>query len=182
MRRVGLMIALALCAAGCGGSEPERRAEATAEPCPAGTEPLTVRDLIGRPPRGYEIVPQAEDPVLDQLIAALRQGLGEGYRGHDVAVLIERRAPEGTVILVVSFDERSGSGGVVAGAIDAERDHDLKGEPFEVDGREGRLVQAVDGSYMASAPAGDCGVVMLVARDEPMLRQAASVIRAPRAR
>jgi hypothetical protein len=178
VRSAAITITLGVLAIGCGGTEPDRAAEAPAEPCPADAEPLAVRDLIERPPRGYVLGPPADDSGIGELIDVLRQGLGGRYRGHDAAVLARRRADQGVFILVLNSDERSASEGVIAGAQDAERENDLEGGPIEVDGREGRLVRTADGSFMASAPAGECAVVMLLAGDRPTLRHAASLIRA----
>jgi hypothetical protein len=176
MRRAAIAITLILCAAGCGGSEPDRASDPPEKPCPEGTELLAARDLLGRPPRGYEVVPPAEESGVDQFMAALKQGLGDSYRGHDAAVLVRRREREGALVLVVNADERSTSEGVLAGAQDAERENDLEGETIEVDGREGRLVRAADGSFLASAPAGECALVMLAGADEATVRHAASAI------
>ena len=68
----------------------------------------------------------------------------------------------------------------VAGAKEAEREDGIQGERLDVDGREGRLQLATDGSYVASAPTGPCSVVILVALKKPMLEEAASLIGARR--
>lgn len=45
-----------------------------------------------------------------------------------------------------------------------------------IGGREGRMVPTADGGYIAMASTGQCPVVLLVADEAPLVRDAASVI------
>ena len=47
---------------------------------------------------------------------------------------------------------------------------------LDIDGREGRLQTATDGSFIASAPTGECSVVMLISLKKPKLVDAAPLI------
>jgi hypothetical protein len=62
--------------------------------------------------------------------------------------------------------------GIEAGA----RDRGQKTEPVRIAGREGRIVRAVDGAYIAMAPARKCAIVMLVGDTRPLVTDAARAI------
>jgi hypothetical protein len=78
-------------------------------------------------------------------------------------------------VLVLNSDEGR-SQDALAGAREAERVDGVEGEPITNDGRDGRLQQATDGSFLAIAPAGECAVVMLIGLKKPLIREAATVI------
>ena len=65
---------------------------------------------------------------------------------------------------------------VLEGAKAAEHTDDIVGERLDVDGREGRLQHATDGSFVATAPTGRCSVMILIALEKPMLQDAAALI------
>ena len=178
MRRAAITITLALLAIGCGS--PERIARPQSAECPEGTPTLTAREVIGPVPRRYEVLPPERRKPIDQFVERLRrESGGEAFRSHDASVIYRRGQVEGTVVVVVNTSEGR-SQDVVAGAKSAERDRGIEGERVDIDGREGRLQRATDGSFIALAPAGQCSFMVLVALKKPMVEEAASLIGARR--
>jgi hypothetical protein len=173
MRRAAIAIVLVLC--GCGGVQPNDVKQSIVPKCPEGTAPLTAREVIGPVPRAYEVLAPEQQKPIDDYVAGLRKEMGSGYRNHDAGVIYRRGAREGTVVVVINTHEGRPED-VVAGAKEAERDEGIQGERLDVDGREGRLQHATDGSYVASAPAGECSVVLLVALEKKQLQDAAALI------
>jgi hypothetical protein len=176
VRRTTILIALALCAAGCGGAADVRdAAKPQAAACPAGTEAVKAREVIGPLPRRYEVEPPERPKPVEDFVAELRREMGKAYRSHDVEVIYRGRELEGTVVVVINTHEGNPED-VVAGAKAAERDDGIQGERLDIDGREGRLQHASDGSYVAMAPARDCSFVILIDTSEPRVRESASII------
>jgi hypothetical protein len=175
MRRLAL-VALVL-VAGCGGGGGGRAANSAAPtpsgPCPEGTGFLRARDVIGPTPAGFEVV-AGDRKAIDTLIAPLREGLAERWRGYDAKVLIRPRAQYGTAVIVVNTHERRAE--TMRGFLAAERAAGKEGETVEVAGESGRLLPTADGSSFAIAPAGECSLVFLVADREERVRTALSVI------
>ena len=175
MRRTVTLIVLSLCAVGCGSSDVRDAAKPTTPPCPEGTKPLTAREVIGPVPRGYEVLPPEDDKAIEEFMAPIRKAVGDAYRNHDSSVIYRRGATEGTVVIVLNSNEGRPED-FVAGAKEAEREDGVQGERLDIDGREGRLQAATDGSFIASAPTGECSVVMLISLKKPKLVDAASLI------
>jgi hypothetical protein len=165
---------LALCALGCGAS-PERIVKPQTPECPEGTPPLTAREVIGPVPRGFEALPPERPKPIERFVTGLRQEMGAAYRNHDSRVIYRRGALEGTVVVVVNTHEGRPED-VVVGAKDAERDDGIQGERLDIDGREGRLQHATDGSFVALAPTGRCSIVVLIALQKRKLQDAAALI------
>jgi hypothetical protein len=169
MRRLAVVAtSLLLCSCGDGADS------ASVPPCPDSTAPLSAREVIGPTPPGYQVL-LGDERAIDEYAGRLRKTIGDAFRSHDGMVPIERGSREGAVVLVINTYE-AGAEDAVAGAKKAERRDRITGRPITIDGREGRLQEARDGSWVAMAPAGECSVVLLVALEEPLIRDAAAVI------
>jgi hypothetical protein len=179
MRLAAIAITVALCAAGCGPAGTDRIARSGTPECPEGTAPLTAREVIGPVPRRYEVLPPERPKPIERFMAGMWREMGPAYRNHDTRVIYRRGELDGTVVVVMNTHEGRPED-FVAGAKEAERDDGVQGERLDIDGREGRLQRATDGSYLVSAPTGRCSVVILVALERPMVEEAASLIGARR--
>jgi hypothetical protein len=167
-------LTLLLCA--CGSEEEARPGTAAAPPsCPEGTPLLKARDVVGPDPRGYELVPVKPDEQVRAFVGRIERAAGEGLRSYDTAALVDRSKRDGTAVIVINSDEGR-SEDVLAGALQAEREDGIEGERIVIDGREGRLQHATDGSFIATAPAGECAMIMLIGLEKPLVREAAAVI------
>jgi hypothetical protein len=176
--RATIAICLAVCALGCGSPDKVARPKTVA--CPEGTPALKAREVIGPVPRGYEVLPPERRKPIDRFVARLRRQTGsKGYLNHDASVIYRRGEVDGTVVVVINTSEGTPED-VVAGAKSAERDRGVDGERLDIDGREGRLQRADDGSFIALAPTGQCSMLILIALEKPMLEEAAGLIGARR--
>jgi hypothetical protein len=175
MRRAAIMTTLALYAVGCGPAGTDRIARPGPPECPEGTPPLTAREVIGPVPRRFEVLPPERKKPIEEFVAPMRKAMGPAYRSHDARVIYRRQELEGTVVVVINTNEGRPEDFVV-GAKEAEEQDGVKGERLDIDGREGRLQHAVDGSYVASAPTGRCSVVILISLQKPKLVEAAALI------
>jgi hypothetical protein len=120
-------------------------------------------------------VPVKEDKEVEAFVGRIERGAGEGFRSYDAAALIDRSKMDGTAVVVLNTDEGRPED-VVTGALEAEREEGVEGEPIVIDGRDGRLQRATDGSFIATAPAGKCAMVILIGLEKPLVREAAAVI------
>jgi hypothetical protein len=182
MRRTTILIALALCASGCGGAADVRDAAKSGTPaCPEGTPALKAREVIGPVPRDYEVVAPGRPKVIEEIVAGLRQDMGSAYRSHDSRVVVRRGMVDGTAVIVVNTHEGRPED-VVVGAKSAEGKDGVRGERLDIDGREGRLQHTTDEStgYVAMAPTGRCSVMFLYADKKSRLEDAAALIGARR--
>ena len=178
MRHATVLIALALCAIGCGDASDVRDAAKSGTPaCPEGTPPLKAREVIGPVPRDYEVVPPGRPKVIEEIVAGLRQDMGSAYRSHDSRVIVPRGMLDGTAVIVVNTHEGRPED-VVVGAKSAEGEDGVKGERLDIDGREGRLQHTTDESsgYVAMAPTGRCSIILLYSDQKPRLEDAAALI------
>jgi hypothetical protein len=174
MRRLAAIVAGVVCVAGCGGdgggaAESANRVDRA---CPEGTELVRARDVIGPTPRGFEVV-RGDRKAIDSFVGQLRRQMGAIWRGYDARVLVRSDAQNGAAVIVVNAHERRVDE-VVAGAKDAPAGQDLRRGPIEIAGEEGWMQQAVDGAFIAMAPAGDCALLLLVSDTEARLRDAAA--------
>jgi hypothetical protein len=179
MRRATILIALALCAAGCGGAADVRDAAKSdlPPPCPEGTATLKAREVIGSVPREYEVVAPGRPKVIEEFVTSLRKDLGKAYRSHDARVIVPRGQLDGTAVIVINTHEGRPED-VVVGAKSAEGKDGVEGERLDVDGREGRLQHTADGStgFIAMAPTGRCSILILLSDARPRLEDAAALI------
>lgn len=174
MRRIAAILATGvLCGCG-GGNGAAETAKRTDRACPEGTEPVSARDVIGPTPPGYEVV-RGDRRAIDRFVQQIRGQMGDAWRGYDARVLVRRQAQNGAAVIVINANERRVDE-VVEGAKDAPVGRDLRRGPIEVAGEEGWMQEAVDGAFIAVAPAGDCAMLMLVADNEPRLRDAAAKV------
>jgi hypothetical protein len=178
MRRIAIVVAVALSGLACGGDGAERSATnpAAPTPCPEGTEPVRARDIIGRAPTGYQVVP-GDRKAIKAFADQFRQEFGERWRGYDAKVLARRDAVNGTAVVVLNADEETRGSDFLRGAKAAEQASGAKGEDIRVGDEKGRLQQATDGAYIAMAPAGPCAFVLLVADSEALVRRTAALVR-----
>jgi hypothetical protein len=171
MRRLAAIAGALL--AGCGGGgAAETATERVDRSCPEGTELVTARDVIGPTPPGYQVV-RGDRKAIDSFVGQLRQQMGDIWRGYDARVLVRSNAQNGAAVIVVNAHERRVDE-VVAGAKDAPVGRDLARGPIEIAGEEGWMQEAVDGAFIAMAPAGDCALLLLVSDTEARLRDAAA--------
>jgi hypothetical protein len=179
MRRATILIALALCATGCGGVADVRDAAKSdvPPPCPEGTPTLTAREVIGRVPGDFEVVAPGRPKIIEDIVKGLRQDLGAAYRSHDARVIVPRGKLDGTAVIVINTREGRPSD-VVVGAKSAEGKDGVEGERLDVDGREGRLQHSTDGStgFVAMAPTGRCSIMFLYSDEKSRLTDAAALI------
>jgi hypothetical protein len=164
--------------AGCGGGAADNANRTADRSCPEGTEPVTARDVIGPTPRGYQVT-KGDPKAIDSFVGQIRRQMGEIWRGYDARVLVPAREQNGAAVIVVNAHER-GVEEVVDGAKASAAPDDLKRGPIELAGREGWMQEAVDGAFIALAPAGDCALLVLVSDTEARLRDAAAKLPARR--
>jgi hypothetical protein len=174
-RIAAIVVAAALSGPACGGDDgPEGAPESLA--CPEGTAPLTARDVIGDPPAGYRIA--AGDPqALKRFVDQVRPQVGHRWKGYDAKVLVRRGKLNGAAVIVINTNEKTGTSETfLDSAKRAEERTGMPGEDIQIGDEPGRLRQAADGGYVATALAGPCAVAMLVADTEPLVRDAAAVM------
>jgi hypothetical protein len=163
MRRATVML-LAILVAGCGDA-----GEVAADPlaCPAGTEPLTVREALGQVPQGYQLV-RRNRRALNAYAEQFHDSVGDKvWRGHEARVLVRRGRREGVGVIVINTRERK------LERVVAELEGRENGEALDVGDREGWL-QQVPGGWIAVAPTGECSLLLLTSASEALLRDAAS--------
>jgi hypothetical protein len=165
-RATSILIVLAVIAAGCGDSGPEEATDPLA--CPAGTEPLTVREALGTVPRGYRLV-RRNRRALNAYAEQFHESVGdEKWRGHEARVLVRRGRREGVGMIVINTSERR-----LERVVAELEGRENGGETLQVAGREGWIQQA-PGGWLAVAPTGECSLLLLTSADDALLRDAAS--------
>jgi hypothetical protein len=171
-RLLAILIVSCLAISACGGDE---RAESD-RGCPEGTPSLAARDVIGTTPKGYKVVkgdPAAIGRVADQM----KQTMGGAYRDHDARVLARRRAVMGTAVIVFNAKERIPPPDELLRQQEAaEEKAGVPAQEISVGSAAGRLRQALDGGWVAVAPAGTCAMVLLVSDREELIRDAATLV------
>jgi len=157
----------------CGGEE--QRAESD-RACPERTPSLEARDVIGSTPKGY-IVDRGDQQAIAEVAGRVTESIGATFRDYDARVLARRGAAYGTVVLVVNANERAPSSEhLIRSQTANEEKLGVSGETITIGGVDGRLSEAVDGSYIAMAPAGECAIVMLFDQREERVRDAAALV------
>jgi hypothetical protein len=175
-RIAAIAVAAALSGLACGGDdEPQGSAESVA--CPQGTPAVSARDVIGPPPSGFQIA-AGDKQALKAFVDQVRPQVGHRWKGYDAKVLVRRGKANGAAVIVINTNEKTGSSeNFLESAKRAEERTGTPGEDITIGDQPGRLRQAADGGSVATALAGPCSVVMLVADTEPLLRDAACVMR-----
>jgi hypothetical protein len=173
-----IAIALALPGLACGGDDPDGPAGASGgAACPEGTPPVKAAAVIGTPPPGYRTA-VGDREALERFADQIRPQVGHRWEGYDAKVLVRRGKINGAAVIVINTNEKTGTTETfLRSAKRAEEESGTPGEDIRIGDEPGRLRQALDGGYIATALAGPCAVMMLVADTEPLLRDAAAAIR-----
>jgi hypothetical protein len=168
-RAILLLLTLALC--GCGARDAAVKGPAPAKPCPEGTPPVRVQDVVGEPAKGWELW-EGDKKELRKFAMGFREDIGDAWRGYRAAVLVRNAEDVGTAVVVLNANEETPGEELIAGMEFAAKDADRELKDITIAGREGRLVHAIDGSYVAMAPSHQCSIVVLVSLKEQDLRAA----------
>lgn len=176
-RMAAVVVAASLVALGCG---PGSRVEPLdVRGCPSGKDIVRAADVIGRPPpEGYDMVP-GDRKRLKQIADQFKERIGESWRGYDARVLVRHKRLNGTAVFVFNSDDETGSDDLIRGAEQGARESGQKAERVDIAGKEGRMVRASDGGYIAMAPTARCAVVVLIADTAPRVRDTAAVLPTP---
>jgi hypothetical protein len=173
---VAIVLTVAVSGIGCGARDAVSSKPTPVPRCPEGTPFVKARDIVGRPvPSGFELLP-ADPKVMKPFANQFKARIGEAWRGYDARVLVHEGKVVGTAVVVINAKDRTGGDSLVAGIERGADDRGIETDEISIAGRDGRLVQALDGAYIASAPARECAIVFLVADRKPLITEAASVI------
>jgi hypothetical protein len=172
-RSILLVLLLALC--GCGARDAVVKGRSPDAPCPAGTQPVTVRDVVGQPAKGWELWP-GDQKELRKYALSFRADMGDAWRGYRSAALIRRGEEVGTAVVVINATTQTPGEALIAGMESGADEVDRDLEEITIAGREGRLVHAIDDSYVAMAPSHQCSILILVSLEEQALRDAAATL------
>jgi hypothetical protein len=91
-------------------------------------------------------------------------------------VLVRKGEEYGTGVVVINATKQTFGEPLIAGMESAAEDADRELEDIRIAGREGRLVHAIDGSYVAMAPSHQCSIVILLALEKQDLVDAAATL------
>jgi hypothetical protein len=175
-RSIAIVLALAVSGIGCGARDAAVSKPTPVPPCPEGTPFVKARDIVGKPvPSGFELA-QADPTVIEPFANQFKARIGKAWRGYDARVLVHAGKAVGAAVVVINAHDETGGNDLIAGLERAASDRDVETEKISIAGREGRLIQAIDGGYLATAPARECAIVFLVADKKPLVTEAASVI------
>jgi hypothetical protein len=172
--------AVSVCGLGCSG--PGGRVEPLdVRGCPSGDDVVHATDVIGKPPPSGYVVDPGRTQVLKGIAEQFKLTLGNSWRGYDAKVLVRKGRRNGAAVIVINSDDETVSRGedLARGFEKGAEQRGVSAEKIVIGGREGRMVPTADGGYIAMASAGQCAVVLLVADEAPLLRDAASVIPRP---
>ena len=175
-RSIAIVLAVAVPGIGCGARDVVSSKPTPTPACPEGTPFVKAADIVGRPvPAGFELL-RADPAVMEPFANQFKSRIGKAWRGYDARVLVHEGKVVGAAVVVINAKDQTGGNDLVAGLERAASDRDVKTEKLTIAGREGRLIQAVDGAYLATAPARQCAIVFLLADKKPLVTEAASVI------
>jgi hypothetical protein len=175
-RPIAIVLAVAVSGIGCGARDAATSKPTSSRKCPEGTPFVKAADIVGKPvPSGFELL-QADPAAIGPFANQFKSRIGDAWRGYDARVLVHEGEVNGAAVVVLNTKDKTGGDDLVAGLERAASDRNVETEKLTIAGREGRLIQAVDGAYLATAPAHECAVVFLVADKKPLVTEAASVI------
>jgi hypothetical protein len=182
MRRCGLIaILLALTGVACGSDDgPGSRARQDAKSPKCDDTGLTAREVIGTPPKGYEVVP-GDRKAIKRFAEQFKPAFGDNWRGYDAKVVARRTAVDGTAVIVLDTTGGAGDSDEFMRGVQEGMEDSTQGEALEIAGQSGRLVKAIDGSYIGMTALGNCGVLLLASGKEGLLRHTASTLKPPAA-
>jgi hypothetical protein len=173
---VAIVLALAVSGIGCGAKDAVTKKPTPTPPCPEGTPFVKAADIVGKPvPAGFELA-RADPKVMKPFINQFKTGIGDAWRGYDARLLVRKRSLNGAAVIVINATDQTAGPTYVEGIESAASDRDVETEPISIAGRDGRLIRAVDGAYLATAPARDCALVFLAADKKRFITEAASLI------
>jgi hypothetical protein len=161
---------------GCGAAQ-QAKGPKPAEPCPAGTVALKVKDVLPEPPPGTEIAaadPKSAKPVLD----GFRQATGDGLRSMPTRVVVKRGRELGTLVVLLNADERMAARDLILGAKASADDAGAETKPLTIAGEDGALIVSSEGAN-AVGSVSDCTGVALFGVNEPEVRAVAEKLRRP---
>ncbi|HEX5617775.1 MAG TPA: hypothetical protein VFX51_05120 [Solirubrobacteraceae bacterium] len=174
-RSVAIVLAIAASGIGCGARDAVSAKPTPIPACPDGTPFVKARDIVGKPPSGFELL-QPDPAAMEPFVNQFKTRIGKAWRGYDARVLVHSGEVNGAAVVVINAKDQTGGNSLVAGFESAANERDVDIEKISIAGRDGRLVQAVDGGYLATAPARECAIVFLVADRKQLVTEAASVI------
>jgi hypothetical protein len=179
MRRL-LVLVTALWVGGLGCGPGGRVEPLDLRACPSGKDIVRATDVIGHPPpKGYQVDPGYKKR-LKAIAEQFKPSIGESWRGYDAKVLVRKGRVNGAAVIVINSDDKTTDGNpLIRGAEKGAEEAGVTAEKIVIAGREGRMVQAPDGAYIAIAPTAQCAVVLLIADTAQLVRDAASAIPAP---
>jgi hypothetical protein len=172
-----MVLALALTAPACGGDGSATRAKSASEPMCDDTG-LTAREVIGTPPKGYEVVP-GDRKAIKRFAEQFKPAFGDNWRGYDAKVVVRRKEVDGTAVIVLDTTGGAGDSDDFMRGIQEGLEKSTQGEPLEIAGQSGRMVKAIDDSYIGMAALGQCGVLVLASAREGLLRHTATTLNPP---
>jgi hypothetical protein len=176
-RTIAMLVAGALCAAGCGSPARDIARKKGPPPCPEGTDFVQATDVIGQPPPNGYVVDPGDPKALEDFAMQFRTPLGKSWRGYDAKVLLKGNKVNGAAIVVINSGERTKDSPALVKGIEAgARERGQAVEQLTIAGQDGRMVKAIDGSYIAMAPTDLCAALIVVADRESLVRDAAAVL------
>jgi hypothetical protein len=175
-RSVAIVLAFAVSGIGCGAKDAVTKKPTPPPPCPEGTPVVKAADIVGKPlPVGFELA-RADPKLMEPFVNQFKTRVGDAWRGYDARVLVRKRKVNGAAVIVINAKDQTGGTAYVEGIESAASDRDVETETISIAGRDGRLIRAVDGAYLATAPARDCALVFLAADKKQLVTEAASII------
>jgi hypothetical protein len=174
-RSLPLLLLLVVSLCGCGARDAVVKRPTPTPPCPAGSAPVSVRDVVGDPARGWDLW-EGDKKQLRKFALGFRDRIGDAWRGYRAAVLIRDGQEYGTAVVVINAKEQTGGDDLIQGMEQAAEQAKRPLQDITLAGREGRLVHAIDDSYVAMAPSHQCSVLVLIALKKQDLVDAAATL------
>jgi len=172
-----MVLALTMTGLACGEDGAATRAKSAAQPMCDDTG-LTAAEVIGKPPSGYEVV-RGDRKAIKRFAEQFKPAFGDNWRGYDAKVVVRRKAVDGTAVIILDTTGGAGDSEEFMRGVQEGMEESTQGEPLEIAGQSGRMVKALDGSYIGMAALGRCGVLVLASSREGLLRQTATTLKPP---